>query len=189
MIDRFLQLFIRFQRKSIRWTERWYLRNVELVTLSKAEIGPGCRFHVPLRVAGGRGLLQIGSGNSFGCSMAPCVGNGAILLQPRDPNSQIRIGCENWFSNNVAIVAMSRIEIGDGCQIGDQVAIYDCDFHEVDPNHRNRSVGPTSPVRVGNNVWLGSRVLILKGVTIGDNSVVGAMSLVTRSIPANCIVA
>jgi len=189
MIDRFLKLIFKLRRKSIQWTEQWYRRNVELATLSTAEIGSGCRFQVPLRVAGGRGVLQIGAGNSFGYSMAPCVGNGAILLQPRDPNSHIRIGCKNWFSNNVTIVAMSRIEIGDCCQIGDQVAIYDCDFHEVGPSHRNRSAGPTAPVRIGNNVWLGSRVMILKGVTIGDNSVVGAMSLVTRSIPANCIAA
>jgi maltose O-acetyltransferase len=75
------------------------------------------------------------------------------------------------------------------CQIGDQVAIYDCDFHEINPSTRDRSYGPTSPVVIGNNVWLGSRVIVLKGVTIGDNSVVGAMSVVTKSIPANCVAA
>lgn len=45
------------------------------------------------------------------------------------------------------------------------------------------------PVTIGNNVWLGSRVMILKGVSIGDNSVIGASSVVTKPIPANCIAA
>ncbi len=44
-------------------------------------------------------------------------------------------------------------------------------------------------VKIGNNVWLGSEVTILKGVTIGDNAVIGAKSLVTKNIPANCIAA
>jgi maltose O-acetyltransferase len=117
------------------------------------------------------------------------MGNGEILLQPRSREAEIRIGDDNWFNNNVTIVANERIMVGDNCQIGDQVAIYDCDFHEISPATRNRSPGPTQPVVIGNNVWLGSRVMVLKGVTIGDNSVIGAMSLVTKSIPENCIAA
>ncbi|HEY9175929.1 MAG TPA: DapH/DapD/GlmU-related protein [Verrucomicrobiae bacterium] len=89
----------------------------------------------------------------------------------------------------MTLVANERIVIGDGCQIGDQVAIYDCDFHEINPATRNRSCGPTQPVSVGNNVWLGSRVMVLKGVNIGDNSVVAAMSVVTKSIPPNSVAA
>jgi len=114
-------------------------------------------------------------------------GNGAILIQPRSPASKIEIGSKNCFSNNVTIVANQQITIGDACQIGDQVTIYDCDFHEIPPSSRNASAGSTKPVYIGNNVWLGSRVMILKGVSIGDNSVIGAMSLVTKSIPANCV--
>ena len=117
------------------------------------------------------------------------LGDGGILLQPRHATSVIRIGNNNSFSNNVVVVANERITVGDRCQVGDQVAIYDCDFHEVNPDTRNRSHGRTSPVCIGSNVWLGSRVMILKGVTIGDNSVIGAMSLVTRSIPENCVAA
>ena len=84
---------------------------------------------------------------------------------------------------------MGAITIGDCCLIGDQVAVCDCDWHEIDPSHRNRSAGPIRPVAISNNVWLGSRVMVLKGVTIGDNSVVAAARVVTKSIPANCVVA
>lgn len=111
------------------------------------------------------------------------------MVQARSPESEIIIGERNAFSNNVAIVANERITVGNDCQIGDLVAIYDCDFHEINPATRNRSAGPTGPVSIGNNVWLGSRVMVLKGVSIGDNSVVAAMSVVTKSIPANCVVA
>ena len=65
----------------------------------------------------------------------------------------------------------------------------DADFHEINPDTRNRSVGLVKPVSVGDNVWIGSRVMILKGASIGDNSIIGAMSLVTSSIPANCVAA
>jgi maltose O-acetyltransferase len=121
--------------------------------------------------------------------MAPMLGSGALLIQPRNPDALIEIGKNNCFSNNITLCANEKISIGHGCQIGDQVAIYDCDFHEIDPTTRHLSFGPTCPVVIGNNVWLGSRVIILKGVTIGDNTIIGAMSTVTKSIPSNCVAA
>lgn len=117
------------------------------------------------------------------------MGSGEILLQPRTSEAQIIIGNNNAFNNNVSIVAMGKITLGDRCLIGDQVGIIDCDFHEINPQTRNRSVGLILPVSIGNNVWLGSRVMVLKGVTIGDNSVIAAASVVTKSLPANCIAA
>ena len=162
------------------WLERRYLKHLH--------IGAGVTFQVPVR-SGGAGSLSIGDRSSFGYWAAPSLGSGEILLQPRSPGSEIRIGEGNAFSNNVTLVANDRIVIGDGCQIGDQVTIYDCDFHELDPATRNRSAGPAQPVSIGSNVWLGSRVMVLKGVSIGSNSVIGAMSLVTHSIPANCVAA
>jgi len=161
----------------------------ESPTLRSLSIGRGCLFPVPVRIAGGRGDLRIGENNSFGYHMAPLLGSGAILIQPRSRYALIEIGNDNRFNNNITLCANERITIGHMCQIGDQVAIYDCDFHEINPSTRDRSYGPTSPVVIGNNVWLGSRVIVLKGVTIGDNSVVGAMSVVTKSIPANCVAA
>jgi maltose O-acetyltransferase len=152
------------------------------------EIGSDTRCNVPIR-SDGHGSLVVGSQNVFGWRWAPRVGDGEILLQPRSRDSEIVIGNRNTFSNNVSIVAMGRIAVGDDCLFGDQVALYDCDFHEIDPQHRNRSAGPVLPVTIGNNVWLGSRAMILKGVTIGDNSVVAAMSVVNQSIPDNCVAA
>ena len=173
---------------------RWFLHYVvflsfECSTLKSVSLGRRCSFQVPVRVAGGRGELKIGEKNCFGFHMAPHFGSGALLIQPRNRDALIEIGNSNLFSNNISLCANEKISIGHGCQVGDQVSIYDCDFHEIDPATRALSHGPTSPVIIGHNVWLGSRVMVLKGVTIGTNSVVGAMSLVTKSIPSNCVAA
>jgi maltose O-acetyltransferase len=141
----------------------------------------------PVRVGGGQGTLEIGDRVGLGCYNAERLGNGEILLEPRDPKAVIRIGSETNISNNVSIVAMSEVRIGNRCRIGDLVQVLDCDYHEVDPLRRDAGVGPVEPVTIGDNVWLGSRVMVLRGVTIGDNSVIGAGSLVTKSVPPNSV--
>ena len=160
---------------------------VESFTLQAVELGKGCKFAVPVRIAGGRGTLHVGHGNSFGFQMAPRLGSGAILLQPQSADAEVVIGSGNSFSNNVAIIANRSVRLGDGCQSGELVSIYDSDFHELDPATRRRSPGESRPVVIGNNVWLGSRVLVLKGVSVGSNSVIGAGSIVVCSIPANSL--
>lgn len=117
------------------------------------------------------------------------LGDGTIQIQPRSKQSVIEIGCGCGFNNNVCIIAMESVRIGDDCMVGDQVSIIDADFHEIDPETRNRSAGSIAPVTIGNNVWLGSKVMVLKGVSIGDNSIIGAGSVVAHSIPENVIAA
>lgn len=158
------------------------------VRCTSLKVGPGNRFNVPVR-GESPGLLEIGPENSFGYSRAPRFGSGRILIQGRGSDSEIVIGARNSFSNNISIIATRKITIGNDCLIGDQVLIVDSDFHAIRPDLRKRSTGESAPVQLGNNVWLGSRVMILKGVSIGDNSVIGAMSLVKDSIPPNSIAA
>lgn len=176
-----------FNKAASSWRkERFFL--AERRCLSRLEVGSGTVLNVPVR-SQGRGTLLIGTNNMLGYAPAPRLGNGEILLQPRDRNARIVIGNHNSFSNNVSLVAMGEIEIGNRCLIGDQVTILDCDFHEISPLRRLNGVGPIEPVVIGDNVWLGSRVMVLKGVSIGENSVVAAMSVVTKSIPPNSIAA
>ena len=137
----------------------------------------------------GKGRVVIGDRVHFGYSKAPKFGDGGVLLQARDRNARVTIGSRTITSNNISIVAKELIEIGEGCQIGDQVTIYDSDFHEIAPEIRNESEGTPAPVVIGKNVWLGSRVMVLKGVTIGDHSVIAAGSVVAKSIPARCLAA
>jgi acetyltransferase-like isoleucine patch superfamily enzyme len=106
--------------------------------------------------------------------------------------------------NGAIVMSEELVEIGSHCLISWGVGIADSDFHPLEPAQRlldsqalapffkNRPPRPrlkTAPVRIGNNVWIGMNAVILKGVTIGDNSVVAAGAVVTKSVPANTIVA
>lgn len=141
---------------------------------------------VPLRVDG-EGGVTIGKNVSFGYHLAPRIGNGAILLQARTPDSVIEIGDKTFLSNNVSLVACREIRIGQECLIGDQTMIVDSDFHGWEP-WRRREQGVVKQVNIGNNVWIGSRCIILRGVSIGDNSIIGAGMVIAQSIPPNSIV-
>jgi maltose O-acetyltransferase len=110
-------------------------------------------------------------------------------LQARHHDAVIEIGGACAFSNNISIVALHRITVGSRCLIGDMVTILDADHHEIDPTARWNGPGRIDPVAIGDNVWIGSRSMILRGVTIGYNSVIGSGSVVTRSIPANVVAA
>ncbi len=145
-------------------------------------------FYVAIR-NDGCGKVEIGENVTFGYRMAPRLGNGEILLQARESHAVIEIMEGSFLSNNVSIIAMKEVRVGLNCRIGELVSIYDCDFHELDALTRNCSSGKSERVNIGNNVWLGSRVMVLKGVSIGDNSVVAAGSIVTKSIPANVVAA
>jgi len=106
--------------------------------------------------------------------------------------------------NGALIMAEEKIEIGAYCLVSWGVGMADSDFHPLEPAQRlidaqalapyfkDRPPRPklkTAPVKIGDNVWIGMNAVILKGVTIGDNSIVAAGAVVTKSIPANTIVA
>lgn len=88
--------------------------------------------------------------------------------------------------NGVHIAAKSRIIIGSNVRIAPYTLIMDSDFHDIE---EHSSEGLTSPIVIGNNVWIASRSVILKGVTIGEGSVIAAGSVVTKSVPPNSMVA
>ncbi len=106
----------------------------------------------------------------------------------REPGSgRIEIGDCVLLSPGTRISASDEILIGDGSMLANGVYITDCDWHTL-YDRTERSPEPT-PVRIGRNVWIGDHATVLKGVTIGDNSVVAARAVVTRDVPANAVVA
>ena len=107
------------------------------------------------------------------------------------PTACIQIGDRVGMSA-VTLTAHKQITIGDDTQIGAGSVIIDSDFHDLttsDPTTRHSALGPIRPVTIGRNVFVGTRCLILKGVSIGDNAVIGAGSVVTHDIPAGAIAA
>jgi len=93
--------------------------------------------------------------------------------------AEIRIGAGCWFSGGI-FGASKLIEVGERTLIGWGCMILDSDLHRLDNDSPPVAV---SPVRIGSHVWMPSNITVLKGVEIGDHSVIGTGSLVTESIP------
>lgn len=93
--------------------------------------------------------------------------------------------------NGTSITSHSSVvRIGEGTKIGPNVTIVDSDFHIPWPPERRMGYSVSehdAPVNVGKRVWIGMNTIILKGVTIGDNAVIGAGSVVIKDIPANVL--
>jgi acetyltransferase-like isoleucine patch superfamily enzyme len=87
----------------------------------------------------------------------------------------------------VRITSASGVKIGHSCMLAMNAYLSDADWHDI--QHRIYAPGATAPIELGNNVWIGDSALVCKGVHIGDNSVVGAWSVVTKDVPANVVVA
>jgi acetyltransferase-like isoleucine patch superfamily enzyme len=100
--------------------------------------------------------------------------------------SIIRIG-NNCSLRGTVIHSRNKIIIGDNCMFGPGTVILDNDSHNTSLNPSLRRTGKIAdkPVVIGNNVWVGMRSIIIKGVNIGDNSIIAAGSIVTRDIPSN----
>ena len=92
-----------------------------------------------------------------------------------------------FINNSCSFNCMERIEIGAGTMMGEGVRFYDHD-HVYTAEKIEKWQWTTAPIRVGRNCWIGSNVTILKGVTIGDNTIIGAGCLVHNDIPANSVV-
>ncbi len=101
-----------------------------------------------------------------------------------DFGRNIRIGRRVFINSGCRFQDQGGVTIGDGCFIGHN-AVFATLNHDLDPSRRS-DLHP-APIVVGNNVWIGANVTILPGVTIGDNSVIGAGSLVTKDVPADVI--
>ncbi len=125
---------------------------------------------------------------SLGVWPSPYFLNGYMHIEARNPGSEIFIGNGVFINNNAVIIAdRSRISIGENTLIGTEFTVYDSDFHELHPEGRMNGLYETASVEIGDNVFIGSRVTVLKGVAIGDNSVIAAGSLVSKSIPSYVI--
>ena len=106
-----------------------------------------------------------------------------------DGNTKLKIGDDCFFNNGCSINVLLNVEIGGECIFGENVKIYDHNHRFTDKTRKIKDQGYTvAPVKIGSHCWVGSNVVILKGVTIGDNCVIGAGCVITEDIPSNSIV-
>jgi|ERR1700722_1263225 len=144
--------------------------------------------------------------HGFECKLVACEGSLPVLAGPgtvrvgtrfvvrgriarceisAGEKAEIRIGNRVFINQGAIISAKQSIEIGDDTLIGDFAAIYDSNYHRIDPDHPD----VPRPVVIGRNVWLGNGVLVLPGSEIGDHTVVAARSVVRTCLPPRVLAA
>lgn len=106
-----------------------------------------------------------------------------------DRGGEVIIGDNVFFNNYCSLNANERIVIGDGTIFGENVRVYDHNHCYRNPDVPIKEQGFSSaPVSIGKHCWLASNVVILKGVTIGDNCVIGAGCVIHKDVPENTVV-
>jgi len=151
------------------------------------------RFYgIPIIQKHRRSLLRIGDGLQLRSATAsnPLGVNHPVILATWQENSCLEIG-ENFAMTGGAICVVQSVRIGNNVNIGANSSIVDTDFHPITPSDRrkNPSAGKSLPVVIEDDVFIGMNCIILKGVSIGQGSVIGAGSVVTKSIPPFVIAA
>ncbi len=117
------------------------------------------------------------------------VGENCYIESPFHANwggRHVHLGSGVYFNFGVTLVDDTHIYIGDSTMFGPNVTVATAG-HPVLPELRRQAYQYNAPVHIGKNCWLGAGVIVLPGVKIGDNSVIGAGSIVTRDIPENAV--
>lgn len=105
-------------------------------------------------------------------------------------DAELFLGNRFFMNNYCSINCLEKIEIGENTLFGEGVKLYDHNHeYSSEPEFKvEHQKFRTAPVKIGKNCWLGSNVTVLKGVTIGDNTIIGAGCLVYKDVPANSVV-
>jgi acetyltransferase-like isoleucine patch superfamily enzyme len=152
------------------------LINAQVHLRGKAKVPLSVRLEGRIMVAG-EGEVEFGNGVSL-------VGNVVPIEIVCHKGARISIGDHTFINYGSLISAHKNIKIGDHCLLGHYLTLLDNNEHGVE-----QSDVPTlsAPITIGNRVWIGSCVIILAGVSIGNHAAVGAGSVVTKNIPPNCL--
>ena len=118
-------------------------------------------------------------------SLVAC-GDVAAPFAPQTFNGRIRIGARLWATHSLQIFAAESVEIGDDVMMAGNVFICDCQHGHgrTDMPYKDQPFAPVAQITIKKGCWLGQNVVVMPGVEIGEYSLIGANSVVTRSIPA-----
>lgn len=163
----------------------WRLRGIEIGTDWRC-------YGMPIIQKHRQSTMQIGKRMNLRSTVTsnPLGPNHAVIISTRRAESTLMIG-DDFGMTGGSLVVDEQITIGNRVWVGANTIITDTDFHPLDADVR--AVRPldakTAPIIIENDVFIGMNALILKGVTIGERSVIGAGSVVTHNVSANSIVA
>jgi acetyltransferase-like isoleucine patch superfamily enzyme len=173
--------------------ERLLLLPLAWLSLRPVTIGSGWRLYgLPIIQKHRDSTLIIGCNANLRSTRRsnPLVPMHPVTFSTRSATASLTIG-DDFGMTGGAIVCEERINIGNRVLVGANCIISDTDFHPLDAQTRyaHPAQAQTAPITIGDDVFIGMRSLILKGVTIGARSVIGAGSVVTRDVPEDTIVA
>jgi acetyltransferase-like isoleucine patch superfamily enzyme len=158
--------------RGLRWHPSWTLYGLPLVRQAR------------------RGCIVVGP-HWTACSVARHNSIGVfqpVILRVTTPTGRIQVG-RNVGMSGCSIAARVSVEIGDDVLIGSGALITDSDAHGIHPDERHDPAKiRAAAIRIGNNVFVGARSIILKGVTIGEGAVIGAGAVVSKDVPSFAIV-
>lgn len=174
---------------SVGWEVRASFCKIRIIfscMIQDIHIGKGCKFYGRMKFKRvSKSSISIGDNCTFNSDhTSNLIGvNRPCIIAVHDHYAILTIGNNSGFSGTV-IGCFKEIILEDNVRCGANTLITDSDWHQDDPRS-----GKPRPIKICKNVWLGEGVKVLKGVTIGENSVIGAGSIVTKDIPANVIAA
>lgn len=172
-------------RESVIWARRFFW-NEPLFRSQCERVGE--RFQMEqMPYLQGDGRIVIGSGVRL--SGKPSV----VFGRPSPDRPELVIGDNTFVGHDCGFFTFRSVRIGRDCLLAGGVQVYDADGHPLDAARR-RAGEPTPPeaiaaVTIGDDVWVGTGAVILKGVTVGDRAIIGARAVVTKDVPADAVVA
>ncbi len=177
---------IRGRRNNVIRLRNTYYRDLKITIVGSGNVidfseGANYLKHSSIYIYGNNNRIVIGERNYFD----------GVSMYIEDDNSQIRFGSHNRGLGKVHIAAIEGTSVcfGDGCLFSDNVVFRTGDSHSIlDATSRLR-INPSKSISIGNRVWFGNSSIILKGVTIADDSIVGTGAVVTKDVPEKVIVA
>jgi acetyltransferase-like isoleucine patch superfamily enzyme len=164
-----------------------------LIRLTGVQIGPGWKWYGRPIIQRHRGsTIQLGNQAELRSAPAsnPLSPQHPVVLATRSADAILKIGNQVGMTGG-SIVAAQKIVIGDRVVIGANTSIMDTDFHPLLASQRSldSSAGASKPISIGDDVFIGTQSIILKGSSIGPRSVIGAGSVVSGHVPADVIAA
>jgi acetyltransferase-like isoleucine patch superfamily enzyme len=163
--------------------QKWYAQR--FVRPQFESLGRGCTFMKPWHVEIFGGPVSLGDYSTV--IATPDRKVRLTVWSDLRGVGRITIGRCGLICPGVRISAATEITIGESCMLAHGVFLTDADWHGV--YDRSEPIGQTIPLRIGNNVWIGDSAIVCKGVRIGENSIIGAGSVVSRDIPDNAVAA
>lgn len=144
--------------------------------------------YLPLLLKG-KGKISFGKNVQIGVTAAHFTYSSYNYILAMDEGSEVIIGDNVVMANGASIQAVSKVILEDNVMIGINCFLVDTDGHDLDPEKRMTGIAKSGQITIKKNAVVFYNSVVFKGVTIGENSVIGACSVVTKDIPANVFAA